>query len=51
MNVTYLTRARRHFNCADQKTNRHNQRAWIRSIRFLGANWLLAQPVTRTTTQ
>jgi hypothetical protein len=27
--------------------NRHNQRQWVRSIRFLGDKWLLATPVQR----
>ena len=45
MKTNMLTRARNHFSCADTKTNRHNQRAWVRSIRFLGDKWLLAKPI------
>ena len=48
MKTNMLIRARAHFNCADHKTNRHNQRAWIRSIRFLGDKWLLAAPIVTT---
>ena len=47
MKTNMLTRARAHFNCADAKTNRHNQRAWVRSIRFLGDKWLLAAPINK----
>jgi len=27
--------------------NRHNQRAWVRSVLRLGDKWLLAQPIRR----
>jgi hypothetical protein len=27
--------------------NRHNQRAWVRSVRLLGSNWLLSQKVEK----
>jgi hypothetical protein len=47
MNTTYLTRGRAHFNCAERHTNRHNMRAWVRSVRFLGDKWLLAVQVVR----
>ena len=47
MKTNMLTRARAHFSCADRLTNRHNQRAWVRSIRFLGDKWLLAAPITK----
>lgn len=49
MNTHYLTRARLHF-CSEfvsRKTNRHNQRQWIRQIRQLGDRWLLAKPMER----
>jgi hypothetical protein len=26
---------------------RHNRKAWVRSVLFLGDKWLLAKPVTR----
>jgi hypothetical protein len=47
MKTNMLVRARAHFSCADRLTNRHNQRAWVRSIRFLGDKWLLANPITK----
>jgi hypothetical protein len=47
MKTNMLTRARAHFNCADRQTNRYNQRAWVRSIRFLGDKWLLATPINK----
>jgi hypothetical protein len=47
MKTNMLIRARQHFNCADAKTNRHNQRQWVRSIRFLGDKWLLAAPIVK----
>ncbi len=49
MNVTLLRRARLHF-CSDMvpmAVNRANRRAWVRSLRFLGARWLLAAPMER----
>ena len=47
MNISYLTRVRRLFNSefVPAHTNRHNQRAWVRSIRLLGDKWLLAKPL------
>lgn len=47
MKTNMLIRVRQHFNCADVKTNRHNQRQWVRSIRFLGDKWLLAAPIVK----
>jgi hypothetical protein len=49
MNVTQLRRVRRLFNNPDVavSTNRHNQAAWTRSVRFLGDKWLLAVPVQK----
>ncbi len=49
MNVTQLRRVRRLFNNPDVavSTNRHNQAAWVRSVRFLGDKWLLAVPVQK----
>lgn len=49
MNVTALRRVRQLFNNpeAPASTNRHNQRQWVRSVRFLGNNWLLATRVGR----
>lgn len=47
MNVTLLSRVRRHFNCGNARIDRHNRLAWVRSIRMLGDKWVLAKPVTR----
>lgn len=43
MNITMLTRVRRHYNCpmAPRHINRSNQRKWVKSVRQLGTNWLL----------
>ncbi len=32
---------------APKRLNRHNQRAWLRSVQFLGDKWLLAKKVQR----
>jgi len=32
---------------ASKRLNRHNQRAWLRSVQFLGDKWLLAKKVQR----
>ena len=29
------------------QTNRHNQKQWVKSVKFLGDKWLLAQHVQR----
>lgn len=42
MNVKMLVHVRQLFNCSTQKINRHNQRAWVRSVRRLGQHWVLA---------
>lgn len=49
MNVTYLRTVRRLFSnpMTAVSTNRHNQRAWIRSVRLLGDKWLLKKFVER----
>ena len=49
MNTTALRYVRRLFNAehVPAHTNRHNQRQWVRSIRFLGDKWLLAKHVER----
>jgi hypothetical protein len=49
MNTALLRRARILWASGDRRTDRHNQRAWVRSIRSLGDKWLLAQPVRRIT--
>lgn len=53
MNATMLRIARRNF-CRDyipRSTQRHNIRAWVRSLRFLGRNWLLAEQVHNIATK
>lgn len=47
MNTRMLRRARALWASGDRRLDRHNQRAWIRSIRRLGSRWLLATHVTR----
>lgn len=49
MNTKMLRHVRTLFNTegVDKRINRHNQRQWVRSIRFLGDKWLLATPVQR----
>lgn len=47
MNTTLLSIARRNF-CRDyipRSTQRHNIRAWVRSLRALGDKWLLAHTI------
>lgn len=47
MNTRMLRRARTLWASGDRRLDRHNQRAWIRSIRRLGSRWLLAVPAER----
>jgi hypothetical protein len=49
MNTKMLRHVRTLFNTegVEKRINRHNQRQWVRSIRFLGDKWLLATPVQR----
>lgn len=50
MNTHYLCKARRLFNSdlVPRHVNRHNQRAWVRSVRLLGRNWkALPVPLVR----
>lgn len=50
MNTTILSKVRKHFNSdlVPASTNRHNARAWCRSVRLLGDKWLLANPMMRS---
>lgn len=41
MNTTYLTRVRKLFASGDKRVDRHNQRQWLRSVKYLGSKWLL----------
>lgn len=49
MNTKMLKLARHHFDRPEipRSTVRHNCRAWARSIRQLGAKWLLAEHLER----
>lgn len=49
MNTTHLRRVRRLFwhDGVPTSTSRHNARQWVKSIRHLGNNWLLAKKVER----
>jgi len=49
MNVEALKTVRRLF-CIEgvpRNVQRHNCQQWVRSIRFLGNKWLLANPVSK----
>lgn len=41
MKINMLTRVRALFKSGIRSTDRHNRRAWVKSIRFLGTKWLL----------
>ena len=49
MKTQALKTVRRLFNVdyVSREQNRHNQRAWVRSVRFLGDKWLLANHVEK----
>jgi hypothetical protein len=49
MNTAVLSMARRLFivQGVPTSTQRHNIRSWVRSVRFLGDNWLIAKPMDR----
>lgn len=49
MKTHMLKRARTLFNVdyMPPEINRANQRKWVRSVRLLGDNWLLAQHIKR----
>ena len=49
MNTEALKKVRKLFNVdyIPKEQNRHNQRAWVRSVRLLGTNWLLSQKVEK----
>lgn len=47
MKTSMLKRVRKNYPHSDMTPPhivRHNRRAWVRSIRFLGSKWLLALP-------
>jgi hypothetical protein len=49
MNTTALQMARRLFivQGVPTSTQRHNIRSWVRSVRYLGDKWLIANPQER----
>lgn len=49
MNIKILSHVRQLFDSdhVPRHVNRHNQRQWVRSIRFLGDRWLIAKPVEK----
>ena len=47
MKTNMLTRVRKHFACGIRHIDRHNQRAWVVSVRYLGKRWLLAAPINQ----
>ena len=49
MNTQALKTVRRLFNVdyIPKTQNRHNQRAWVRSVRILGDRWLLSKQVEK----
>jgi hypothetical protein len=51
MKTNMLKRARRLFRVTSVPihTQRHNMRAWVRSVRFLGDKWLMVRMVEKAT--
>ena len=51
MNISLLARVRRHFvhGMAPRHVQRHNIKAWVKSVRHLGARWVLLQPIKKGT--
>ena len=49
MNTRLLKKVRKAWNNPDvpMELNRANMRKWVKSVRFLGENWLLAKPLGR----
>ena len=49
MKTNMLRRVRRLYNVdyIPRETNRANQLKWVRSVRMLGSNWLLAEYVSK----
>jgi hypothetical protein len=49
MNTQALSMARRLFVIAGvpANTQRHNIRSWVRSVRYLGNKWLIANPMDK----
>jgi hypothetical protein len=51
MNTRLLKKVRKAWNNPDvpMELNRTNMRKWVKSVRMLGSNWLLAVPVEKKT--
>jgi len=49
MNTQALSMARRLFQIdgVPTSTQRHNIRSWVRSVRYLGDKWLIANPIQK----
>lgn len=49
MNTQALSMARRLFQIdgVPSHTQRHNIRSWVRSVRYLGDKWLIANPIQK----
>ena len=42
MNIrTLMRRAQAHFNCGVRAIDKHNRKAWVRSVLWLDTKWLL----------
>lgn len=41
MKTEALIKVRTLFSCGIKEIDRHNRRAWVKSVRFLGEKWLL----------
>lgn len=53
MNTQRLRQVRRLFDRPDipRRIVRHNMRSWVKSVRYLGDKWVLAQPINRVPTE
>lgn len=51
MNIQLARRAIKLYSCdlVPHSTNKHNRRAWLRSVALLGPRWLLAVPMKKET--
>jgi len=51
MNIKMLSKARKLWNnpYVSRDFNRANMRKWIKSVKILGSNWILAVPVEKKT--
>ncbi len=49
MKTNLLVRVRKHFNSGIRHIDRHNQRAWVISVRYLGPKWVMVNHIERLT--